>query len=98
MVDFIAHLGWSPKLEQEQQLLTMDKLIAVFSLEGVNKKGAKIDHEKLMWLNKQHFRLKLQNPSELQQLTRQLQYHLRDHFRSLPCYLPVCRINRVNVD
>lgn len=75
VVNFVALLGWSPKGENE--LFTLGELTDAFSLVGVNKKAAIVDEEKLLWMNKQHFKKKLQNPSELQHLAIELQSHLR---------------------
>lgn len=52
LVNFLALLGWSPG--DDTELMTLDELIAWFSLEGVNKKGSVFDPEKLEWLNGQH--------------------------------------------
>lgn len=50
MVNFIALLGWNPG-NTEQEIFTMDDLIAKFSLEKVHKGGAIFDLEKLAWMN-----------------------------------------------
>src|SRR5690606_20281376 len=52
MVNFLALLGWSPDTDQE--LFEVDELIERFSLEGINKKSAIFDPQKLEWLNGQH--------------------------------------------
>lgn len=49
VVNFLALLGWNPGTEQE--LLSMDELISMFSLERVSKSGAKFDYEKGKWFN-----------------------------------------------
>ena len=52
MVNFLALLGWSPGTDQE--FFTRAELIAAFSIEGVNRKAAIFDMQKLAWLNGQH--------------------------------------------
>lgn len=53
-VNLLALLGWNPGTEQE--LMTMDELVALFSLERVNKSGARFDPEKAKWFNQQYLR------------------------------------------
>ena len=50
-VNMLALLGWNPGTEQE--IFTMDELIASFSLERVGKAGSKFDPEKTKWFNQQ---------------------------------------------
>ena len=61
MVNFLAFLGWNPGTEQE--MFTMDELIETFSLERINKAGAKFDVNKAKWYNQQY--IKLQSDEEL---------------------------------
>lgn len=49
IVNYLALLGWSPGGEQE--IFSMDELIAAFSLDRVNKAGAIFDPQKLDWMN-----------------------------------------------
>ena len=49
----LAFLGWNPGTEQE--LFTLEQLIADFSLERVNKAGAKFDPDKTKWFQQQYF-------------------------------------------
>jgi glutamyl-tRNA synthetase len=51
-VNLLAFLGWNPGTEQE--ILSMDELIELFSLERVNKSGARFDPEKAKWFNHQY--------------------------------------------
>ena len=53
-VNMIALLGWHPGSNQE--LFTMEELINDFSLERVNKAGAKFDPEKTKWFNQQYLK------------------------------------------
>jgi glutamyl-tRNA synthetase len=61
LVNFLAFLGWNPGTEQE--MFSMDELIAAFSLERINKAGAKFDINKAKWYNQQY--LKLASDEEL---------------------------------
>jgi len=54
LVNFLAFLGWNPGTEQE--LFSLDGLIDAFSLEGINKAGARFDIEKAKWFNSQYIR------------------------------------------
>ncbi|MEQ8715338.1 MAG: glutamate--tRNA ligase [Cyclobacteriaceae bacterium] len=53
-VNFLALLGWNPGGDQE--LFSMEELIAQFSLERINKAGAKFDIQKAKWFNEQYLR------------------------------------------
>ena len=50
-LNMLAMLGWNPGTEQE--IFTIDELIDAFSMERVNKAGAKFDFEKAKWFNHQ---------------------------------------------
>ncbi|RPH33854.1 MAG: glutamate--tRNA ligase [Bacteroidales bacterium] len=51
-VNLLALLGWNSGTEQE--IFSMDELINLFSLERVNKSGARFDPEKTKWFNHQY--------------------------------------------
>jgi glutamyl-tRNA synthetase len=55
MINFIASLGWNDGTEQE--IFTVAELIEKFSLDRVQKSGARIDEKRLEWMNGQHIRL-----------------------------------------
>ena len=55
-VNILVLLGWHPSNDQE--LFTMDELISEFSLERINKSGAKFDPEKTKWFNQQYLKKK----------------------------------------
>jgi glutamyl-tRNA synthetase len=63
-VNLLALLGWNPGTEQE--ILSMNELIAQFSLDRVSKSGARFDPEKAKWFNAQY--LKEREDSELAEL------------------------------
>lgn len=64
VVNFLAMLGWNPGTEQE--LFSLDELVQSFSLERVNKSGARFDPEKTKWYN--HHWLQRKSDSELANL------------------------------
>lgn len=51
-VNFLALLGWNPGSTQE--VLSINELIELFSLDKVQKSGAKFDLEKTKWFNHQY--------------------------------------------
>jgi len=64
MRNFLALLGWSPGGDRE--ILTREELIALFSLEGIQRKPAIFDMAKLEWMNGQY--LSATPPEELYDL------------------------------
>jgi glutamyl-tRNA synthetase len=52
MVNFLALLGWHPGGDQE--MFTIDALIASFEIEDIGKSGARFDFEKAKWFNQQY--------------------------------------------
>ena len=54
--NFLALLGWAPG--DGREVLTRDELIAAFTIEGMLKKDAVFDEQKLEWLNGEHIRSK----------------------------------------
>ena len=55
MLNFLASMGWNDGTEQE--IFTRDELIAKFSLDRVQRSGARFDEKRLLWMNGQHIRL-----------------------------------------
>jgi glutamyl/glutaminyl-tRNA synthetase len=54
MINFLASLGWNDGTEQE--IFSIDELIAKFSLNRVHHSGARFDEKRLEWMNGQHIR------------------------------------------
>ncbi len=54
VVNLLALLGWNPGNNIE--LMTMDQMVELFSLERVSKHGAKFDQNKARWFNQQYIR------------------------------------------
>jgi glutamyl-tRNA synthetase len=52
VINFLSLLGWGSGGDQE--IFSMDELIAKFSLEKINKSGARFDYDKAKWFNQQY--------------------------------------------
>jgi glutamyl-tRNA synthetase len=55
MLNFLALLGWSPGGDRE--VMTLDEMVELFSVDGLQKKAAIFDPKKLEWMNGQHLSL-----------------------------------------
>jgi glutamyl-tRNA synthetase len=64
LVNFLALLGWNPGTEQE--IFSIDDLAKSFTIERVNKSGARFDPEKAKWFNQQY--MKTKTDAELAQI------------------------------
>lgn len=67
VINLLALLGWNPGTEQE--VFSVDELAEIFSIERVNKSGARFDPEKARWFNHQYLMMK--DDAELAQLFAQ---------------------------
>jgi glutamyl-tRNA synthetase len=56
LLNFLAFLGWNPGTTQE--IFSIEELTNAFSLERINKAGAKFDIQKAQWYNQQYLRMK----------------------------------------
>lgn len=54
MLNFLASMGWNDGTEQE--LFSRDELIKKFSLDRVQRSGAKFDEKRLEWMNGHYIR------------------------------------------
>ena len=52
VINMLAFLGWNPGTEQE--IFSLDGLVAAFELDRVHKAGAKFDPEKTKWFQNQY--------------------------------------------
>lgn len=52
VVNFLALLGWNPG--DDSEIMSMEQLIAKFSLSHCSKSGAKFDYEKGKWFNHEY--------------------------------------------
>ncbi|MFQ5334656.1 MAG: glutamate--tRNA ligase [Flavobacteriales bacterium] len=53
-VNMLALLGWNPG--DEREIFSLEALIDAFSLDGVNKSGARFDYNRAVWFNEQYLR------------------------------------------
>ncbi|MBC7746721.1 glutamate--tRNA ligase [Pedobacter sp.] len=54
MLNFLASMGWNDGTEQE--IFSREELIAKFSLDRVQRSGARFDEQRLLWMNGQWIR------------------------------------------
>ncbi len=52
MLNFLALLGWSPG--EDREVMTMEEMIELFNPNGLQRKAAIFDPQKLEWMNGQH--------------------------------------------
>ena len=50
--NFLAFLGWNPGTEQE--IFSLEELVDAFSVDRINKSGARFDYDKAKWFNQQY--------------------------------------------
>ena len=55
-VNMLAMLGWNPG--DDREMFTIDELVEAFSLDKVQKAGAKFNPDKAKWYNREYLRLK----------------------------------------
>lgn len=74
VVNFLALLGWGSSQREKtgHEILSMDDLVRMFSLESINRAPAVMNEAKLVWLNKYYFKEKLKEENTLEQLACQL--------------------------
>lgn len=65
LINFLARLGWSCG---DQEIFSIEEMVALFDLADVGVSAAVFDEEKLLWLN-QHY-LKTRDPEGLGELLR----------------------------
>jgi len=56
LLNFLALLGWNPG--DDREILSIEELIDLFSLEKCSKNGAKFDYKKGEWFNRQYIQCK----------------------------------------
>lgn len=52
VINFLALLGWNPGNDQE--IMSMEQMISLFSLEHCSKAGARFNYQKLIWFNHEY--------------------------------------------
>ena len=56
VINFLAMLGWNPGTEQE--VFTLEELVHAFTIDRVQKGGARFDPDKTVWYNQQFLQLR----------------------------------------
>ena len=51
LLNYLVRLGWS---HGDQEIFSLDEMVALFDIDAVNKSSSRFDQEKLLWLN-QHY-------------------------------------------
>jgi len=51
LINYLVRLGWS---HGDQEIFTIDEMIQLFDISGVNASASAFNPEKLLWLNQQH--------------------------------------------
>lgn len=59
LVNFLVTLGWNDGTEQE--IFLLDEIVKKFTLDRIQKSGARFDIEKLSWINWQHIKRFVEN-------------------------------------
>ena len=55
MLNFLALLGWNPG--DDREIFKRDELMDIFDISKIQRSGAKLNEEKLEWINKEHIKL-----------------------------------------
>ncbi len=53
LLNYLVRLGWS---HGDQEIFSVEEMLAAFDIENVNRKAAAFDYGKLDWLNQHHMR------------------------------------------
>ena len=68
LLNYLVRLGWS---HGDQEIFSLDEMIELFDVTGVNKSASTFNPEKLLWLNQQY----LKN-SDPEHVARHLSWHM----------------------
>jgi glutamyl-tRNA synthetase len=96
VINFLALLGWNPGTEQE--IFSIEELIASFDVERIHKSGARFDYDKALWFNQQYVqRLSYSNAkSRLEAEAKKSGYDIQKiHLESIFDLLKL-RVHRLN--
>jgi len=55
LINYISQLGWS--FSEKKEIYKLEELIALFSIEKIQKGGCRFDFEKAKWVNSKHLQL-----------------------------------------
>ncbi len=80
LLNFLSLLGWHPK--QDEEIMTMDEMIAKFEITDIHKSGAVLDPIKLDWMNGEY--IKRMELGELHtRLARYLEQYESDFYHDI---------------
>ena len=68
LLNYMARLGWS---HGDQEVFTVDEMISLFDIRGINKASSTFSSDKLLWLNHQHI-----NKLNYDEIIPLLKYHM----------------------
>lgn len=68
LLNYLARLGWS---HGDKEIFSIDELISLFEITGINRAPAAFNQEKLLWLN--HHYIKTSDP---QHVAKELAWHM----------------------
>ncbi|KAJ2811303.1 Glutamate--tRNA ligase mitochondrial, partial [Coemansia furcata] len=75
LVNYVALLGWHPGGQQE--VYSLKELERAFTLGGLSRSKSVVSRERLDWLNRQHLRAELSDPSRAPAIAEQALVELR---------------------
>ncbi len=70
LLNYLVRLGWS---HGDQEIFSVDEMVALFAIEDVNQSASRFDLAKLGWLNQQY--LKSDDPADV---ATHLEWHLQN--------------------
>ena len=76
LLNYLALYGWACPVRSE--VLTLDRLVQLFSLEGLTKGRITVSPEKLHFLAKEHLQLKAQNPEFIDDACKIIQNDIKN--------------------
>ena len=56
ITNYLSLLGWSPPTSQREEIFNIENISKEFSLNGLQKKPAVVNFDKLLWTNQNHIR------------------------------------------
>ena len=86
-MNFLSYLGWSPSIDAEgetkklSRIKLLPELCQEFRLEDVTKDAVIVDEVYLKWLNKGHFKKKLEDSEALGKMVQELKTVVGKHYQ-----------------
>lgn len=73
LLNFLSLLGWHPK--QDEEIMTMDEMVAKFEITDIHKSGAVLDPIKLDWMNWEYIKR-----MEISEIHTRLAEYLKEYY------------------